>query len=135
MLGGDWGKTYAASNSIYATRQNNVLFSVLAQFFGPEAMNDRLVLFETLSFTTTPDDLLEALTRIIADRSDGALFFGNYYMMDYELMGGDARAAIVAESAKLGTKPFLPPPVPFDSKQCPMRITPGPGPASIAELP
>jgi hypothetical protein len=50
MLGGNWEKTYAASNSIYATRQNNVLFSVLAQFFGPQAMNDRLVLFETLSF-------------------------------------------------------------------------------------
>jgi hypothetical protein len=135
MLGGDWEKTYAASNSIYATRQNNVLFSVLAQFFGPEAMNDRLILFETLSFTTTPGDLMEALTRIIADRSDGALFFGNYYMMDYELMGGDARAAIVAESAKRGTTPFLPPPVPFDSKQWPMRIAPGPGPTSIAELP
>src|SRR5260370_439908 len=25
MLGGDWDKTYAASNAIYATRQNNVL--------------------------------------------------------------------------------------------------------------
>src|SRR5712692_9388103 len=135
MLGGDWDKTYAASNSIYATRQNNVLFSVLAQFFGPEAVNDRLILIETISFTTTPDDMMEALTRIIADRSDGALFFGNYYMMDYELMGGDARAAIIAESAKLGTKPFLPPPVPFGSKQWPMRITPGPGPSSIAELP
>jgi hypothetical protein len=135
MLGGDWQKTYAASNTVYATRQNNVLFSVLAQFFGPEAMNDRLILIETLSFTTTPDELMEALTRIIADRSDGALFFGNYYMMDYELMGGDARDAIVAESAKLGIKPFLPPPVPFDSKQWPMRITPGPGPSSIAELP
>src|SRR5882672_7697364 len=35
MLGDDWEKTYAASNTIYATRQNNVLFSVLAQFFGP----------------------------------------------------------------------------------------------------
>jgi hypothetical protein len=29
------------------------------------------------------------LTRIIADRSVGALFFGNYHLMDYELMGGD----------------------------------------------
>jgi hypothetical protein len=135
MLGGDWRKTYAASNTVYATRQNNVLFSVLAQFFGPEAMNDRLILIETLSFTTTPDELMEALTRIIADRSDGALFFGNYYLMDYELMGGDARDAIVAQSANLGIKPFLPPPVPFDSKQWPMRITPGPGPSSIAELP
>jgi hypothetical protein len=45
--------------------------------------------------------------------------------MDYELMGRDARAAIVAESAKLGAKPFLPPMVPFGSKRCPMRITPG----------
>jgi hypothetical protein len=98
-------------------------------------MNDRLILFETLGFTTTPDDLMDSLTRIIADRSDGALFFGNYYMMDYELMGGDARAAIVAESAKRGTTPFLPPSVPFDSKQWPMRIAPGPGPTSIAELP
>lgn len=135
MLGVDWEKTYAASNTIYATRQNNVLFSVLAQFFGPEAMNDRLILIETISFTTTPDDMMEALTRIIADRSDGALFFGDYYQMDYELMGGDARAAIVAESAKLGTTPFLPPVVPFGSKQWPMRITPGPGPASLADLP
>src|SRR5205807_2081389 len=135
MLGADWQKTYAASNTIYATRQNNVLFSVLAQFFGPQAMNDRLILIETISFTTSPDEMIDALTRIIADRADGALFFGNYYMMDYELMGSDARAAIISESAKLGIKPFLPPPVPFDSKQWPMRITPGPGPASIAELP
>jgi len=34
-LGSDWDKTYAASNTIYVARQNNVLFSVLAQFFGP----------------------------------------------------------------------------------------------------
>jgi hypothetical protein len=135
MLGGDWEKTYAASNTIYATRQNNVLFTVLAQFFEPEAINDRLILVETLSFTTSPDDMMGALTRIIADRSDGALFFGNYYMMDYELMGGDARIAIAAESAKLGLKPSLPPVVPFDSRQWPMRITPGPGPASLADLP
>ena len=41
MLGADWDKTYAASNTIYVTRQNNVLFSTLAQFFGPDAINDR----------------------------------------------------------------------------------------------
>ena len=71
MLGDDWDKTYAASNTIYVARQNNVLFSVLAQFFGPEAINDRLILIETISFTTTPDEMMEALTRIIADRSVG----------------------------------------------------------------
>ncbi len=59
MLGGDWEKTYAASNTIYVARQNNVLFSVLAQFFGPDAINHRLVLIETISFTTTPDEMLE----------------------------------------------------------------------------
>ena len=130
----DWDKTYAASNTIYVARQNNVLFSVLAQFFGPEAINNRLILIETVSFTTTPDDMLESLTRIIADRSVGSLFFGNYHLMDYELMGGDARAAIIAESAKRGTKAFLPPPVPFGSKQWPTLVTPGPGPTSISEL-
>jgi hypothetical protein len=46
-------KTCAASNTIYVTRQNNILFSVLAQFFGPEAINSRLMLIETISFTTT----------------------------------------------------------------------------------
>ena len=49
-------------------------------------------------------------------------------------MGGDARAATIAESTKRGMKPFLPPPVPFGSKQWPALITPGPGPASIADL-
>ena len=58
-LGSSWDKTYAASNTIYVARQNNVLFSVLAQYFGPEAINDRLMLIETVSFTTTPEDMLE----------------------------------------------------------------------------
>jgi hypothetical protein len=134
QLGADWDKTYAASNTIYVTRQNNVIFSVLAQFFGPDAINDRLLLIETVSFTTTPSDMLESLTRIIADRSVGALFFGNYHLMDYELMGGDARAAIIAETARRGMTPVLPPLVPFGSHQWPALVTPGPGPATIADL-
>jgi hypothetical protein len=134
MLGPDWDKTYAASNTIYVARQNNVLFSVLAQFFPPEAVNDRLLLIETVSFTTTQADMLDSLTRIIADRSVGSLFFGNYHLMDYELMGGDARAAIIAESGKRGMTPFLPPVVPFGSHQWPTLVTSGTGPASIADL-
>jgi hypothetical protein len=134
QIGADWDKTYAASNTIYVARQNNVLFSVLAQFFGPDAINSRLLLIETVSFTTTPSDMLESLTRIIADRSVGSLFFGNYHLMDYELMGGDARVAIAAETAKRGMTAFLPPVVPFGSKQWPTLITAGPGPASIADL-
>ena len=134
MLGADWDKTYAASNTIYVARQNNVLFSVLAQFFGPDAINDRLMLIETISFTTTPDDMLESLTRIIADRSVGALFFGNYHLMDYELMGGDARNAIIAQDDKRGITPTLPPAVPFGSHQWPTLITAGPGATSLSDL-
>jgi hypothetical protein len=134
MLGSDWDKTYAASNTIYVTRQNNVLFSVLAQFFGPDAVNSRLMLIETISFTTTPEDMLELLTRIIADRSVGAVFFGNYSLMDYELMGGDARKAIITQSAKYDVTPFLPPVVPFGSHQWPTLVTPGAGPASLDDL-
>jgi len=134
MLGADWEKTYAASNTIYVARQNNVLFSVLAQFFGPDAINDRLLMIETISFTTTPQDMLTSLTRIVADRSVGALFFGNYHLMDYELMGGDARAAIIAQTKKRNMTTVLPPLVPFGSKQWPALVTPGPGPATIADL-
>ena len=134
QLGADWDKTYAASNTIYVARQNNVLFSVLAQFFGPDAINNRLLLIETISFTTSPAEMLESLTRIIADRSVGSLFFGNYHLMDYELMGGDARVAIAVETSKRGMTTFLPPAVPFGSKQWPALVTTGPGPASIADL-
>ena len=135
VLGADWAKTYAASNTIYVARQNNVLFSVLAQFFPPDAINDRLMLIETISFTTTPDDMLEALTRIIADRPVGAAFFGDYHLMDYELMGGDAREAVIAEDKKRSIAVNLPPQVPFGSHQWPTLVTPGPGAKSLADLP
>jgi hypothetical protein len=93
------------------------------------------MLIETISFTTTPDELLESLTRIIGDRSVGAVFFGNYHLMDFELMGGDARAAIIAEDTKRGMTPLLPPAVPFGSRQWPTLITPGPGATSLSDLP
>ncbi len=135
MLGADWDKTYAASNTIYVARQNNVLFSVLAQFFPPEAINDRLMLIETISFTTTPDDMLDSLTRIISDRSVGAAFFGDYHLMDYELMGGDARQAVIDEDKKRNMPVNLPPQAPFGSHQWPTLITPGPGAKTLADLP
>jgi hypothetical protein len=133
-LGADWDKTYAASNTIYVARQNNVLFSVLAQYFGPEAINDRLLLIETVSFTTTPEDMLISLVRIISDRSVGALFFNSFHLMDYELMGGDARKTIVSEMQRRGKQAFLPPAVPFGSKQWPTLVTPGPGATSLDDL-
>ena len=49
LLGGAWDKTYAAGNGIYVTCQNYIPFS-LAQFFGPDAINGRLILIKTISF-------------------------------------------------------------------------------------
>ena len=135
QLGPDWAKVYAASNTIYVARQNNVLYSVLAQFFGPEDINSRLILIETVSFTTTPEDMLDALTRIIADRTVGETFFGSRYLMDYELMGGDARDSIVAQTKARGMATHLPPKVPFGSHQWPTHTETGPGPASLSDLP
>lgn len=136
LLGPDWDKTYGVSNTLYVARQNNVLFSVLAQFFGKNAMNTRLFLYETSSFVTTPDQMLDVLIRTVADRSVGQVFFGNYYLMDYELMGGDGRKAIAAEDKKYGIPVFLPPAVPFHSNEWPFRIDPsqGEGPATIEEI-
>jgi hypothetical protein len=134
MLGPEWDKTYAASNTIYVARQNNVLFSVLAQYFGPDAINDRLMLIETVDFTTTPEAMLVSLVRIISDRSVGSLFFNQYHLMDYELMGGDARKTIISEMERRGKKPFLPPAVPFGSKQWPALITPGVGATSLDDI-
>lgn len=134
QLGPDFDKAYGASNTIYVARQNNVLFSVLAQYFGPEAINDRLMLIETVSFTTTPEDMLVGMVRIISDRAVGGLFFNSPHLMDYELMGGDARKTIISEMKARGKEPFLPPAVPFGSKQWPALISGGQGPASLDDI-
>lgn len=75
------------------------------------------------------------MTRIIADRTVGASFFGNCPLMDHELMGGNARVAIKAEDGKPGMAPFLPPAVPFGSHQRPTPITPDAGPTALADVP
>ncbi|MGO9605230.1 MAG: hypothetical protein ACLQAT_17885 [Candidatus Binataceae bacterium] len=136
MLGSDWDRTYGVSNTLYVARQNNVLFSVLAQFFGKDAMNTRLFLFETSAFVTTPDQMLNVLIRTVSDRSVGMLAFGNYYLMDYELIGGDGREAIEAQDQKYGVPVYLPPLMPFHSWEWPFRIDPnqGEGPRTIQEI-
>ena len=136
LLGDDWDKTYGLSNSIYVARQNNILFSVMVQFFGEKAMNDRLLLMETTDFQTTPDEMMEAFARILSDRVLGQVFFNNDRLMDYELLGFGGRAAIEKEMAARGEKAMLPPLVPFNSTQWPMRINPtsGTGPKSFDDL-
>ena len=124
MLGPDWDKTYAPATPFMSPGRT---ISCTACWLSSSGLTHqyRLILIETVSFTTTPEDMLDSLTRIVADRTVGALFFGDKALMDYELMGGDAREAIVAETAKRGMTPFLPPLVPFGSKQWPMLVTPG----------
>jgi hypothetical protein len=136
MLGQDWDNTYALSNSIYVARQNNILFSVLVQFMGEKTINDRLILLETTDFTATPDAMMDAFIRIVSDRALGKVFYNNYRLMDYELLGGGGRKAIEAEAAKRGLKAILPPMVPYNSTEWPWKINPlsGTGPARMEDV-
>lgn len=136
MLGKDWETTYALSNSIYVSRQNNILFSVLAQFMGEKAINDRLILLETTDFTTTPESMMDAFMRIISDRALGKVFYNDYRLMDSELLGSGGRKAIEAEAAKRGMKAILPPVVPFNSTEWPWKINPssGTGPGKMEDV-
>lgn len=136
MIGKDWENTYGLSNSIYVARQNNILFSILAQFFGEKAINERLILLETTDFTATPELMMNAFMRIVSDRMIGEVFFKNKRLMDFELLGGSARKVIEAEAADHGFKAILPPQVPFNSHEWPWKIDPnsGTGPTNMGEI-
>ncbi|QDT81713.1 MULTISPECIES: hypothetical protein [Gimesia] len=135
MLGDDWNKVHAATNTMYVTRQNNILFSILVQYMGKESIHRRLILFETTEFVTSEEQMLSLLTRVIADRSLGMVYFGNYYLMDYELLGGGARRAIEEQCQKRGMTPILPTMSPFNSTEWPWRTDPksGTGPATLEQ--
>ena len=100
LLGNDWERTYAVTNTIYVTRQNNIMFTLLAQFMGEAAIGDRLLLFETAEFTPPPEKMLDILGRIVSDRTLGKYFFKEYYLMDADLLGGGARKFIAEEGAQ-----------------------------------
>jgi len=136
LLGKDWDKTYAATNTLYVTRVNNILFTILAQYMGKDAINDRLLLIETTEFTTTPEKLIDVMTRIVADRSLGKVFFNDYFLMDVELMSDPSRKSIEAEATKRGMKPMLPTLAPFHTPEWPWRTNPkeGSGPSSLYEI-
>jgi hypothetical protein len=135
-LGKEWERTYAVSNTLYIARQNNILFSVLVQFMGTEAMGARLLLIETPEFETTPEKMLDVLGRIVADRALGMVFFRDYFLMDVELLGGGGRAAIEREMAKRGKKAVLPTLAPFRSNDWPWKTDPakGSGPARLEDV-
>lgn len=136
LLGKAWDKLYAVTNTLYATRQNNILFTILAQYMGQAAINDRLLLLETAEFTTTPEKMLEGLIHIIGDRALGQVFFGDYYLMDAELLSDPSRRAIQEQAAQRGMKLLMPTLAPFHSNAWPWRTDPqdGTGPSSLYEI-
>lgn len=136
LIGDQWGQTYALSNSIYVARQNNILFSVLVQFLGEDAINNRLLLLETTDFQASPEDMRTAFSRIASDRTLGKYFFNDDRLMDYELLGWGGRQAIETNMSKLGKKAILPPLVPINSTAWPWKtdVTKGSGPRSFEDL-
>lgn len=136
-LGNRWDDTYAITNTLYVTRQNNILFTILAQEMGPEAISDRLILVGTTAFTTTQEKLLDVLVRTVADRAIGKVFFRNQWVMDAELLGGAARDAIKKDAAAQGKKPLLPKLAPFHQHAWPWPTDAesGEGPAKMEQIP
>jgi hypothetical protein len=159
-LGDAWDRTYGATNSLYVTRTNNILFTVMAQFFGEHTFNDRLLLFETTEFETDPDKMVNLLARIVADRALGEVFFKDYFLMDVELLSSGARDAVteevdrrvpasnsayttfsgrdrvVQEAKDRGIEPLLPPLAPFHTHQWPWRTDAkaGEGPSRLEDV-
>ena len=120
-LGNQWKDTYAVSNTLYVTRRKNILFTILAQFMGKNAINDHLLLFGTTSFTAQPDVILEELTRIVSDRAIGKIFFGDKMQMDVELLGEGARKVLKQDQSKLPHPLLLPPQSPLDTHKYPWQ--------------
>jgi len=160
LIGDAWEKTYGVTNSLYVTRTNNIMFTVMAQYFGKQAFNDRLLLLETTEFQTDRETMLNLLSRIVADRALGKVFFKDYFLMDVELLSTGARDAVKSEVARRipassgaytapsghariqdeaeqrGMEPLMPPLAPFDSQEWPWRTqeADGEGPKTLAEI-
>ncbi|MGD9508822.1 MAG: hypothetical protein AB7I59_15880 [Geminicoccaceae bacterium] len=124
-LGTGWNRTYAATNTLYMTRTRNTLFELLGQAMGEGAIDERLFLFETLAYTTEPEAMLDMLTRVVADRALGQMFFGDYYRMDVELVAEAVEDAIRAEANAAGRKPLLPGLAPFHTHAWPWTTSSG----------
>ncbi|WP_187369932.1 hypothetical protein [Streptomyces boluensis] len=135
-LADSWTHVHAVVNTLYVTRQQNILFTLLAQFMGEEAIGDRLLLFETSNFTSTPAEMLDLLARVHSDRELGRTFFGDHHAMkDADILGDATRQVIEKEAARRGITPVLPPVAPLDSQAWPWPTDPasGTGPSTLRE--
>ena len=79
----------------------------MTQFFSKEAFNDRMLLFETTDFTTTADQMIDLLARIVSDRALGRMFFNNYYLMDVELVSNEIERPHAATAPGLDSLAFV----------------------------
>jgi hypothetical protein len=100
----------------------------MAECCGPHAINDRLMLFETTEFTTTPNPLLALISRIVKDRERGQSFFNDHLLMDVERLSTGAPNAIAIT-------PMLPLLAPFERHEWPWitTATDGSGPSSLQQ--
>jgi|TARA_B110000503_G_C7129741_1_gene406326 hypothetical protein len=136
LLGKDWDRTYGLTNSLFPTRQNNILFTIMAQFMGEEKINRQLFMFETTSFQSTPEEMFGLFARYINDKALSQVFFNYEYLMGHELLNGGARIAMTAESKRRDMKLLLPPLAPLNSNEWPWIVNPnkGSGPRSLEDL-
>lgn len=95
----EWKRLYAVVNYTWGLRRENVHFQILAQQMGREAVNDRLVLVESIELASV-DQLLMQLGFVINNRNLAMSVFGskNKFKMDVELMGAGARKEIEKNS-------------------------------------
>ena len=96
----EWSKLYAIVNCAWAMRRENVHFQILAEMMGRDAINDRLIIAESI-LDVTEDDLIMLLGRIINDRDLAVNVFGKKlkYRMDVELMGEGTREEIIKNAS------------------------------------
>jgi len=136
LLGKDWDRTYGLTNSLFPTRQNNILFTIMVQFMGEDEINRRLFMFETTDFQTTPEEMFSLYARYVNDRGLSKVFFNYEDLMSHELLNGGARKLIVSESERREMKAVLPPLAPLNSNEWPWIVNPdkGSGPRSLEDL-
>ena len=129
--------TLGVTNTVYVIRQNNILFTILAQFMGKNAINSRLLLFETTQFESTPNDMLILLASVLNDRQMGYLTFNhNKMLMDSELMGTHAMLHIKTVMDQLNLTSIVPNLANFDSNDWPWKTKneEGHGPQALYQI-
>ncbi|MCH7519602.1 MAG: hypothetical protein IH964_11345 [Candidatus Dadabacteria bacterium] len=95
----EWSRLYAIVGTAWAMRRENVHFQILAQMMGRDAVNDRLIIAESIQ-DPTEDDLIMLLGRVINDRDLAVHVFGEKlkYRMDVELIGEATREETLKRS-------------------------------------